>query len=141
MVRNRQRSGRRIITAAVLSLGLFAAACGSDDDSAPIVSEAADVTTAEAADTTVAESPDTSVEAPTDTEAAPTTEAGLEPVAGGSIVMGIEADTSSPWRPYEMLCAISCHQVIRNIYDGLLTREYRKGFEVPNLAGNSVAAV
>ena len=119
MVRNRQRSGRRIITAAVLSLGLFAAACGSDDDSAPIVSEAADVTTAEAADTTVAESPDTSVEAPTDTEAAPTTEAGLEPVAGGSIVMGIEADTSSPWRPYEMLCAISCHQVIRNIYDTL----------------------
>ena len=33
--------------------------------------------------------------------------------------MGIEADTSSPWRPYEMLCAISCHQVIRNIYDTL----------------------
>ena len=115
----RQRSSRRIITAAVLSLGLVAAACGSDDDSAPIVSQAADVTTAEAADTTVAESTDTTVEAPTDTEAAPTTEAGLEPVAGGSIVMGIEADTSSPWRPYEMLCAISCHQVIRNIYDTL----------------------
>ena len=120
MVRNRQRSGRRIITAAVLSFGLIAAACGSDDDnSAPPISDAVDETTAEAADTTVAESTDTTVAAPTDTEAAPTTEAALEPVAGGSLVMGIEADTSSPWRPYEMLCAISCHQVIRNIYDTL----------------------
>jgi peptide/nickel transport system substrate-binding protein len=43
----------------------------------------------------------------------------MQPQAGGSIVMGIEADTSSPWRPSEMLCAISCHQVIRNIFDTL----------------------
>ncbi|MEP7202098.1 MAG: ABC transporter substrate-binding protein, partial [Ilumatobacteraceae bacterium] len=102
-----------------MSLGLVAAACGgSDGNSSPATSVAADVTTAEAGDTTVAQSTDTSG-APSDTEAAPTTEAALEPVAGGAVVMGIEADTSSPWRPYEMLCAISCHQVIRNIYDTL----------------------
>ena len=47
--------------------------------------------------------------------------------------MGIEADTSSPWRPYEMLCAISCHQVIRNIYD-TLAMPNDKGEPSPYLA-------
>ena len=31
--------------------------------------------------------------------------------------MGIEADTSSPWMPAEMLCAISCHQIIKSVFD------------------------
>ena len=43
----------------------------------------------------------------------------MQPVPGGNLVFAVEADTSSPWRPAEMLCAIACHTVIRNIYDTL----------------------
>ena len=32
---------------------------------------------------------------------------------------GIEADTSSPWRPAEMVCATSCYQVTGSVYDPL----------------------
>jgi peptide/nickel transport system substrate-binding protein len=117
-VRIRQRSGIRLITAAVLSLGLIAAACGSDKKSTGTVA-ATTVTTAASPDTTLAATETTAASSGETTLAPSTTEAALKPVAGGSVVMGIEADTSSPWRPYEMLCAISCHQVIRNIYDTL----------------------
>ena len=34
--------------------------------------------------------------------------------------MGIEADTSSPWMPAEMLCAISCHQLIKSVFDPMV---------------------
>jgi peptide/nickel transport system substrate-binding protein len=34
-------------------------------------------------------------------------------------VWGIEADTSNPWRPAEMVCAAGCYQVIGSIYDPL----------------------
>jgi peptide/nickel transport system substrate-binding protein len=33
--------------------------------------------------------------------------------------MGIEADTSSPWTPANVVCAVSCHQVIRSVFDPL----------------------
>jgi len=133
MVRNRQRSGRRLIAAALVSLGLVAVACGGDDNNSSTVTAGSTAGTTAAAPETTAATTETSA-APTGTEAAaPTTEAALQPVAGGSIVMGIEADTSSPWRPYEMLCAISCHQVIRNIYD-TLTMPNDKGEAVPYLA-------
>jgi peptide/nickel transport system substrate-binding protein len=102
----------------VLSLGLIAAACGSDKKSTGTVA-ATTVTTAASPDTTLAATETTAASSGETTLAPSTTEAALKPVAGGSVVMGIEADTSSPWRPYEMLCAISCHQVIRNIYDTL----------------------
>ncbi len=42
------------------------------------------------------------------------------PTPGGKLVMGIEADTSSPWMPAEMLCAISCHQVIKSVFDPMV---------------------
>ena len=57
----------------------------------------------------------------------PTTAAEEVPVPGGKVVFGLEADTSSPWRPAEMVCAIGCYQVIRNIYDSLV---------MPNDAGS-----
>jgi peptide/nickel transport system substrate-binding protein len=104
----------------VLSLGLIAAACGGSDKKATNTTTKPAETTAQATETTAtpATQPSGTVAVVT-TPAPPTTEAALKPVAGGSVVMGIEADTSSPWRPYEMLCAISCHQVIKNIYDTL----------------------
>ena len=45
--------------------------------------------------------------------------AALEPVAGGKLIMGIEADTGSPWEPSKALLAIAGHTVIRSIYDSL----------------------
>jgi peptide/nickel transport system substrate-binding protein len=117
----------------LVSLGLVAVACGGDDNNSSTVTSGTTAgTTAAAPETTAASSATTA--APSGTEAAaPTTEAALQPVPGGSLVMGIEADTSSPWRPSEMLCAISCHQVIRNIYD-TLTMPNDKGEAVPYLA-------
>lgn len=100
----RRRSGR-VLAALVLTAGLVGAACGGDD-------KKTDTTESVSVDTT----PDTAVAT---TVPPPTTAAEEVPVPGGKLVFGIEADTSSPWKPAEMVCAISCHQVIRNIYDSL----------------------
>jgi len=40
-----------------------------------------------------------------------------EPQYGGTLTYGIEADTSNPWEPQKVLCAISCSQILRSIYD------------------------
>ena len=101
----RHKSGR-VLAALVLTAGLIGAACGGDDAKT-------DTTETAGADTTVA---DTAVAT---TIPPPTTAAEEVPVAGGKLVFGVEADTSSPWRPAQMVCAISCHQIIRNIYDSL----------------------
>jgi len=96
-----RRRPARLLAALVISVSVVAAACGGDDKKSDNTSGGAETTAAPGS------------------TAAPTTEAAMEPQAGGSLVMGIEADTSNPWRPAEMLCAIACHQVIRNIYDTL----------------------
>ncbi|MDO8389241.1 MAG: ABC transporter substrate-binding protein [Actinomycetota bacterium] len=97
----RRRKGR-LLAALVISISVTAAACGGDDNG-------------KSSDTTGA--PETTVSG--DTTAPPTSAAAEEPVPGGKLVMAVEADTSSPWRPAEMLCAVACHQIIRNIYDTL----------------------
>ena len=43
-----------------------------------------------------------------------------QPSRGGTLIFGVEADTSSPWRPAEMGCAISCYQVMSSVYDTLV---------------------
>ena len=101
----RHKSGR-VLAALVLTAGLIGAACGGDDAKT-------DTTETAGADTTVADTTAATTVPP------PTTAAEEEPVPGGKLVFGVEADTSSPWRPSEMVCAISCHQVIRNIFDTL----------------------
>ncbi|MCU1487887.1 MAG: hypothetical protein JWN67_4633 [Actinomycetia bacterium] len=55
-----------------------------------------------------------------DTAAPDTTEqdAGT-PKPGGKLVYGLEADTSSPWTPQAAICAISCHMVMRSVFDTL----------------------
>lgn len=101
-----------MLAALAIAAGLIGAACGGDDDGGN-----ATETTAGGSDTTTDGGSDTTAEVTT--VPPPTTEAGIEPVPGGNVVFAIEADTSSPWRPSEMVCAIACHQVIRNIYDPL----------------------
>ncbi|MBA2497735.1 MAG: ABC transporter substrate-binding protein [Acidimicrobiia bacterium] len=42
-----------------------------------------------------------------------------EPVPGGTLVYGIEADTASAWTPQSSLCAISCHTIMKSVFDTL----------------------
>jgi len=122
---SRRKSGR-LLAALVISAGLVGAACGgsdskSDGTTAPSTGGSTDGSTG-ATDSTV-----TATTAPP-----PTTEA-VQPQSGGNLVMAVEADTSSPWRPSEMVCAISCYQVIRNIYDSLAMANDKGGWS-PYLA-------
>ncbi|MEN9805281.1 MAG: hypothetical protein RIS41_2128 [Actinomycetota bacterium] len=94
-----------LIGAIAVSFGLLAAACGGDDGGS---SSSGGDTTAAPAETTA---PTPATQPPADTET---------PVPGGKLVMGLEADTSSPWTPAAMVCAISCHMVARTVYDTLM---------------------
>ncbi|MDZ7676506.1 MAG: ABC transporter substrate-binding protein [Acidimicrobiales bacterium] len=96
--------------ALLLGLAMIAAACGGDDD-----------------DTASDEGDD---EAPTDSE--PDESEVGEPQPGGKIVYGLEADTDSPWTPANSVCAISCHMVMRSVYDPL-TLLAEDGEVEPNL--------
>jgi peptide/nickel transport system substrate-binding protein len=95
-----------LIGAIAVSFGLLAAACGGDDGGSS--SSGGGDTTAAPAETTA---PAPATQPPADTET---------PVPGGKMVMGLEADTSSPWTPAAMVCAISCHMVARTVYDTLM---------------------
>ncbi len=59
-------------------------------------------------------------------------DANAEPVTGGTLRYGIEADTSSPWTPANMVCAISCHMIAHAVYDPL-TLANADGEVQPNL--------
>ncbi len=85
---SRSRRAGLGLTAALLAFGLIAAACGSDDSEG-----GSDTTAGGGAGTTAG--------------GAGTTAAGSEltPVQGGKLVVGIEADTGSPWMPSKFTCA------------------------------------
>jgi len=104
---------RTVIALATLSaFGLVAAACGGGGGSS------SGTTQGTSAPSVAGSSEATGTSAAGSSEA-PTTEAAATPTTGGSLVWGIEADTSNPWRPYEMVCATSCYQVIGSVYDPL----------------------
>jgi peptide/nickel transport system substrate-binding protein len=93
-------------------LGLLAAACGGDDDDG-----GGDGTASGDGERGAREFED---------------EAPGEPQRGGTIVYGIEADTSNPWTPARSTCAISCHQVFKSVYDTLMEPD-EEGVPQPNL--------
>jgi peptide/nickel transport system substrate-binding protein len=86
------------LLAVLLGLSMVAAACGDDDDNGG----QATPDDGNGETTTTTEAPDEG-----------------EPQAGGSLVYGLEADTSTPWTPAKSVCAISCHMVMRAVYDPL----------------------
>jgi peptide/nickel transport system substrate-binding protein len=106
--RRARRKPGILIAAVVASFGLVAAACGGDDggDSAP-------ATTAGGGDTTTATTAGGGGETTT-------TAASMDPKPGGSIIMGIEADTGTPWTPAKFSPAISGHMVANAVYDPLV---------------------
>jgi peptide/nickel transport system substrate-binding protein len=55
-----------------------------------------------------------------------------EPQRGGTIVYGVEADTSNPWTPQRSTCAISCYIVFNTVYDPLVLPD-EDGNPQPNL--------
>lgn len=103
MTRRARRKPGILIAALVTSLGLVAAACGGGDDGG----DTADTTATTAGGATTAPGETT------------TTAAAAEPQPGGKVIMGIEADSGSPWTPAKVTCAISCHMVAQTVYDPL----------------------
>lgn len=100
------------LLALLLGLSLLAAACGGDDDGGGD------------------EGADGGDEGPTNSEPDESDEG--DPVPGGSLVYGLEADTDNPWTPQGSTCAISCHMVMRAVYD-TLTLYGEDGTTQPNL--------
>lgn len=90
---SRTRRWQRLL-ALLLGASLIAAACGNDDDG----SAAPDGDGGEASSTTE-----------------PADEG--EPVQGGRLVYAVEADVASPWTPQNVVCDISCHMIMRTVFD------------------------
>jgi peptide/nickel transport system substrate-binding protein len=88
------------LLAVLLGLSMVAAACGDDDDNGG--GQATPDNGGGEETTSTTEAPDEG-----------------EPQAGGSLVYGLEADTATPWTPAKSVCAISCHMVMRSVYDPL----------------------
>lgn len=105
---------RRIarLLALVLGLALVAAACGGGDDES-----------GSDEDTAPGESSFEYTELEPDT---------AEPQYGGSLTYGIEADTDNGWLPTEVVCAISCAEIFRAVYDPLVELD-EEGNVVPYL--------
>jgi peptide/nickel transport system substrate-binding protein len=112
---HRPRRRSLVIVSSLAALGLVAAACGGGDSDSG--------TTAGTAGTeapSVDSSAPAGSEAPATDSSAPATDAPTpEAQQGGTIVWGIEADSSNPWRPAEVGCATSCYQVAFSVYDPL----------------------
>jgi len=119
---------------------LIAAACGGDDDDDD--GGSAGTATGTEAITEGTESSDTAgggggttegteaTEGTDEGETTGTVSAGQrtseddgEPVQGGSLVYGLEADTANPWAPYRASCATSCRAVLKAISDPLFSED------------------
>jgi peptide/nickel transport system substrate-binding protein len=147
MVIRSRRSARRLVAAALLTTaGLVATACGGNDpsDTTSAATTAApdggsDTTAAEGSDTTAAPST-----APVFTNAPTTTaEAAPEPQPGGSLIVGIEGE-STGYAPNLDVWTNAGHNVGKAIFDTLAVYD-ASGKVVPYLAesitGNDDATV
>jgi ABC-type transport system substrate-binding protein len=106
-----------LLAAAGAALSLIAAACGGGDDGGGGAATGA----TSPAPTDVGTTPVSVGGSEAPSTAPGTTEAPAEtPVPGGKVIMGVEADVGSPWMPAEMVCDISCHQMISTVYDPLV---------------------
>jgi peptide/nickel transport system substrate-binding protein len=126
---------KTVATLSTAALIVVATACSSDDDDAADVTSASTAgapdTTTGGAETTSGSSAETSAASSTpsgstDGTAPPTTSVGErrpedppDPVQGGTLVYGLEADSANPWAPYRTSCVTSCLAVLRGISDSL----------------------
>lgn len=94
----------RLLVATLVTVGVVAAACGGDDG--------------DATDTTA--SPTTSAESTATSGAPSTTQEAVDPVRGGTLVVGVEAEVGNPWVPQEMNCDSSCQLRARTFFEPLM---------------------
>lgn len=112
-----RRRGRRFL-ALFLALAFIAAACGDDSGGNSDGGDGGGNETAEQTTTTNVEEIEEAVEGG-DATGADERETESGPVHGGTLVYGIEADSSNPWTPWGTSCAISCRMILRTISDSL----------------------
>jgi len=122
----RRRSGLKI-GAALVSIGLIAAACSDKKDEAvaPATSGATAETTAESTapstgETTAETTGETTAETTGETTAETTAETVAPPpdvVTGGTLIVSGEAEVASAWTPAAMQCDSYCQQRARSFYD------------------------
>ncbi len=97
-----------MLAAAVISLGLIAAACSNKKDEGSGGGDTTE-TTAGGSETTAAGGGETS--------APETTAAAEKPVYGGTLVVSGEAEVANAWTPAAMQCDSYCQQRARSFYD------------------------
>jgi peptide/nickel transport system substrate-binding protein len=153
VLRTRGRS-KALAALSVATLAIVAAACGGDDDNATNTTSAGSVASgtttpsAGSSETTTAASGTSSAattgsSTPSGGSESGTTPATISPgvrtpkdpanpVQGGTLVYGLEADSANPWAPYRVSCATSCLAVLRGISDSLFADD-QNGQAVPNL--------
>jgi peptide/nickel transport system substrate-binding protein len=126
----------------VTALVLVAAACSDDDDNASNVTSArsgAAVTTSPSGGSSAATTSPSSAATSSTPSSSGSTEGGTtpatlssgerrpqdppNPVQGGTLVYGLEADSANPWAPYRVSCATSCLAVLRGISDSLFAAD------------------
>jgi peptide/nickel transport system substrate-binding protein len=95
------------ILATLFALSMIAAACGSSGDGASDGTSGSNDTSKVVADVKKNEAEGTDSRGPGD------------PVRGGKLVYGIEADSANPWVHYATSCAISCRMIFKAISDPL----------------------
>ncbi len=117
-----RRSRRVRLVALLCGMAMAAAACGDDDDSAGPSGSVSEGTAGggtappEEVTGTSGEQPSEGTEAG-DGESAATDEG--EPVRGGTLVYGVEADTANPWPGYRASVAPAGYVVISTVTDPL----------------------
>jgi peptide/nickel transport system substrate-binding protein len=139
----------------VAALVVVAAACGDDDDNASNATTAGAAATGSTAPSNgsstatssaatssgaASTSPSSSATGSTEPGSTPATISSGErtpkdppnPVQGGTLVYGLEADSANAWAPYRVSCATSCLAVLRGISDSLFADD-KDGQPVPNL--------
>ena len=108
-----QHKHRSVIVGVLGVVALVAvASCSGDDDSADVSSGAASSTTASSGSSGPASTSGSSTDSTSGGDATQPTSAGVltaedppNPVKGGTLVYGLEADSANPWTPYNTSCA------------------------------------
>ena len=115
------------------ALAVVAVACGDDDDTASDVTsgatDAAATTTGGSSAPTTSSTEETTggsddADGGSDAPANPNErrpEDPPNPVKGGTLVYGLEADTANPWAPFNCSCATSGRDVLKVVSDALFT--------------------
>ena len=116
------------LLALLAAASLVAAACSSSDDDAGSGDVDAVADDAEEAQSEEVEAGQSAGEDIRDDEAA----AG-DPVHGGTLIYGIEADVANPWAPYGLTCSISCAMPLGSLSDPLFDFD-EEGNLIPVLA-------